>query len=397
MDIDTNPFLAAIMRAVRARRPALREDQPYFTRVERVPAGNYVEIWFRTGGCTWDHVGGCTMCNYGFGGPTSAEEIVSSVRAALDELDDEPNELMISPSGGMWDGREVPAQALAPVYRLARNLGPQRFFVETRAETICTERMSEIRRELPDTALAVELGLESCDDAVLAYCVNKGSGAQTFVRAARALRANDIAVYANVSLGTALLDRVTAVHDAVSSVRWALANGADRVVLFPLHVKPFTLLDVLQRGGRYQPVSLWDLADALIALGPRLSPMVEIAWYKSYYDTTEKVTTSPVGCARCTADLVAQLDEYRRTQDFAVIAALDADRCPCAPPRASGVALPLNDAELAESVIDQYLALAEQLGLQEQWQRFGPRLHTALRRGFQGYTARLSQDFADVV
>jgi archaeosine synthase beta-subunit len=388
MLIDANPYLGAVMRAVRSGRPVLPEDQPFYTRVEKVPAGNYVEIWFRTGGCTWDHAGGCTMCNYGFGAPVSAIGAVESVAAALDALEEHPHELMISPSGGMWDSGEVPTDALAPIYALAGAAGPRRFLVETRSETISAERLTQMRVALPDTEIAVEVGLESAFDPVLAYCVNKGSTAAAFVSASKTVRAGGADMYANVSLGTAFLDRTTAVHDAVDTVRWALDNGADTAVLFPLHIKPYTLLAFLADRGRYQQVTLWDLVDALQALGPELARRIEIAWYKSYYDTTKKITTSPSGCARCHERLMAQLDLYRATLDFAVVADLHATRCACAPPSAMREE-PAVGAEIAASVIDHYAFLSDALGLQSMWQRWRPRLEPAVHQAFAGYGPQL--------
>jgi archaeosine synthase beta-subunit len=388
MFIDPNPYLGAVMRAVRSGRPKLPADQPFFSRVEKVPAGNYVEIWFRTGGCTWDHAGGCTMCNYGFGAPVTAAGAVESVAAALDALGEHPHELMISPSGGMWDPGEVPTDALAQIYALAGAAGPRRFLVETRSETISAEQVTKLRTAFPGTEVAVEVGLESAFDPVLTYCVNKGSTAAAFVAAAHVVRAGGAAMYANVSLGTAFLDRTTAVHDAVSTVRWALNHGADTAVLFPLHIKPYTLLALLADRGRYQQVSLWDLVDSLHTLGPELARRTEIAWYKSYYDTTKKITTSPSGCARCHDRLMARLDLYRATMDFAVVAELCATRCACAPPSALQEE-PADGADIAASIMDGYAFLSEALDLRAMWQRWQPRLEPALQHAFASYRPQL--------
>jgi len=247
--LKSSPFLGLAMQRIRAGRPELPADQTYFTRVEKVPAGDYVEVWFRTGGCTWDGAGGCTMCNYGRGGHVSASEMVAAVRSALDELPEPPAELMVSPSGGMWDPKEVPNEVVDSVYEMVRRVRPGRFFVETRAETVSSKRVAGFRGAFPAAELAVEVGLESSHDGVLAYCVNKGSTAGLFERAAARLRASGIVTYANVCLGTALLDRTLALRDTLASTRWALTHGADKVVIFPLHVKPFTLLGWLYRQG----------------------------------------------------------------------------------------------------------------------------------------------------
>jgi radical SAM enzyme (TIGR01210 family) len=332
------------------------------------------------------------MCNYGFGTAVSAAGAVEAVTAALDELQVPAEELMISPSGGMWDPGEVPTDALAPIYALAAAAGPQRFFIETRAETVSEERIAQMRAALPGAGLAVEVGLESAFDPVLAYCVNKGSNAAAFIRAADTVRAGGVTMYANVSLGTAFLDRPTAVRDAVNTVRWALDHGADYTVLFPLHIKPYTLLAFLADQDRYQQVSLWDLVEALEELGPDRAARVEIAWYKSYYDTSKKITTSPSGCERCHGRLMTELDRYRATLDFTVIDALSASRCDCAPPPA--LQQPVTPADdIAAGVIDHYAWLAGALRLQSMWDRWRPRLEPAIHHAFTSYSPQSATSY----
>jgi radical SAM enzyme (TIGR01210 family) len=383
MAIHNNVVLSAVMRQVRANRPPLPTSQPYFTRVERVPAGNYVEIWFLTTGCTWDNSGGCTMCNYGAGPPVSPTAMVDAVRDALDELAVEPHELMVSPSGGMWDRHEVTEAAVTEMYALARAAGPGKFFVETRAETVSEGRVAEMREALPGVRLAVEVGLESSSEAVLRYCVNKGSGLDTFLAASGILRPAGVELYANVSLGTAFLTHREAVRDAVWTARWALGNGADRVVVFPLHIKPYTLLDLLAGRGLYQPVSLWDLVDVLASLGPELSDRVEIAWYKSYYDTAAKISRSPVGCASCTGWLVEGLDRYRGAQDYAVVEELLGRRCPCANARPPA---PTLDGDLPERVWRFHALLMEAYELGPLWSRYAERYREDIHRVFEDYS-----------
>jgi len=379
MATQNNIVLSAVMRQVRARRPPLPLSQPYFTRVERVPAGNYVEIWFLTTGCTWDGSGGCTMCNYGAGPPVPAEAMVDAVREAVAEVRVEPHELMISPSGGMWDKHEVTEAAVREMYVLARAANPGKFMVETRAETVSGARLAEMQEALPGVRLAVEVGLESHSDAVLRYCVNKGTGVDTFLRASEVLRPAGVELYANISLGTAFLTREEAVRDAVAAGRWALRSGADRIVVFPLHVKPYTLLDLLASRNLYEPVSLWDLVDVLAQLGPAVSDRVEIAWYKSYYDTEAKIRRSPVGCASCTQWLVHGLDRYRATQDFTVVRELIDRRCECA---GTPSALTTIDGDLPERVWRLHALLAETCDLGQLWARYGDRYRSEIRRAF---------------
>lgn len=382
MNIETNPFLTLIMQHVRKDRPPLSLDQPYFTRVEQVPAGNYVEVWFLTRGCSWDRSGGCTMCNYGAGPALAPRQTISSISRALDEISIEPNELMVSPSGGMWDEREVSASVRLATYDLVSKVKPGRFFVETRAETVTPDRVEEFRAAFPALPLAVEVGLESSSDPVLRFCVNKGTGVEGFRCASDQLKPLGIQLYANVSLGTAFLTPEEAVHDAVTSTRWALRNGADRVVVFPLHIKPYTLLDVLAQHGHYEAVSLWDLVEMLVQLGPAYSSKVEIAWYKSYYDTPKKIRRSPSGCQACSPMLLSALDRYRATQDFGHIQSLSDNRCKCSRTM-NGHSVSGED--IGARILTSYSFLANTLGLERQWQGVKDRYETSVRGAFSTY------------
>jgi radical SAM enzyme (TIGR01210 family) len=259
---------------------------------------------------------------------------------------------------------------------------------------VTEERLSQMRRSLPGTDLAVEVGLESAYDPVLAYCVNKGSGVDTFSAAVRTVHDAGATMYANVSLGTAFLRRDTALRDAAGTVRWALDHGADTTVLFPLHIKPFTLLDFLHKRGRYEPMTLWDLVEVLGSLGPSVAGRVEIAWYKSYYDTSKKITTSPTGCSKCHYRLMTELDRYRATLDFTIIEGLAGSRCDCAPPPAADDP-PESPDEIAATVVRHYDALAGDLGLREQWQVWRPRLEPAIHAAFSRYAPDAGDIYVD--
>ena len=360
----SNPLLSKVMAVIRSDRPLLPVDQPFFNRIEHVPAGRYAELWFRTAGCTWDKQGGCTMCNYGASQRPSTESAIASVRAGLAELPDPIEELMISPSGSLLDPVEVDPAVRREVYALAERRQVGRFLLETRSEYVTDETMAELRDSQPSgRALAIEIGLESSDPWKLRYCVNKGHGPEDFVRAVEVARRHGVEVYANVCLGTAFLSPLEALEDAHDSTLWALNHGASHVVLFPLHVKPYTLLDNLSQEGRYSTVSLWSLVEILHRLDPALLPRVEIAWYRSYYDTAAKIRTSPGTCPHCHARVVTMLDDYRAHQTRASVDELMTLACDCREIWRASLVRP--EEPLASRVEREYQALAASQGLSE--------------------------------
>jgi radical SAM enzyme (TIGR01210 family) len=329
-DAGRNPFLSRLMGAIRRTRPQLPPDQCFINRVERIPAGLFGEVWFRTAGCQWDRQGGCTMCNYGISDPPDPDAMVAFVQKALNSFDQPIDQLLVSPSGSMLDPREVPPEVRRRIYALIAAYPVPSVLIESRSELVTEFTAAEYRDSQPaGRRVALEIGVESADSWVRRFCINKGSSSADFARAARVAHDCDLEVYANVSLGTAFLSATEAINDTVETVRWALDNGATRAVVFPLHVKPHTLLDVLRRHGNYTPPSLWSLVEVLRRLGQSQMPRIEIAWYRSYYNYDAKINQSPDSCPRCREVVLTLLDDYRATQTPDPINALLTCSCSC--------------------------------------------------------------------
>jgi len=356
------------MKALRRGRPRLADTVPSFNRVEFVPSGTYAEVWFSTDGCTWDREGGCTMCNYGRGLALTPDETVRVVCAALARLPAQISELLISPSGAFFDEREVPLAARRGILAAVAAVACERFLIETRVETVTEENVAELYRSVPGRRLGIEVGLESSDDWIQRFCVNKGTDDGCFRRASLATKSYGVALYANVCLGTAFLSEGEAIEDAARSVIWSLENGADIAVLFPLHVKPFTLLATLHSEGRYQPVSLWSLAAVLERLARHdatFPARTEIAWYKSYYADPSKILASPRTCDRCQEAVVALFDAYRARLDHPSIEALAFFECSCKDAWRDRLVVPRTP--LAVRVLEQYEWIAGVTGLDDWW------------------------------
>ncbi|WP_165913530.1 radical SAM protein [Marichromatium gracile] len=373
----SNPFLSRLMAKIREPRLPLPPDQPFFNRIERVPAGLYGELWFRTAGCRWDRQGGCTMCNYGQSEPPHPDAMVDAVRQALHALEQPVDELMVSPSGSLLDPAEVPEEVRRRIYALMAAHPASQLLLETRSEWVTPETADELRAIRPlECGITVEMGLESADPWVRRFCINKGGSLADFARAAGLLRERGLGIYANVCLGTAFLSSAEAIDDAVATVRWALDNGADRTVVFPVHIKSYTLLEVLSRDGSYAAPSLWSLVEVLRRLGPTLAGRVEIAWYRSYYDREGKITRSPDTCPHCRAAVIGLLDDYRASQNHGTVEMLSAYPCSCRDAWAKSLAVP--HGERADRVAAAYRSLANAFGLDDWLAANGGNLMAAL-------------------
>jgi hypothetical protein len=370
-----NPFLDAVAQKLRRARPLIRSRHDHLYRIDHLPGGRMAQLWFITAGCTHD---ACTMCDYGKGPRVRGADMVAAVHRGLAELDLAALAyLEVSPSGSMLDPAEVPPAARRAIFQTVSTTPVPHVLFETRAETVSTEVLAAVRYELGDKSIGVMVGLESANPWVQRYAVNKRSHPRLFARAAAALREAGMEVIANISLGTAFLSPAEAINDAVAAVRWALGNGADWAVLYPLQAKRHTVLAELFALGRYRSPSLWALVAALGRLAPDEVARTSIAWYRNYYE--EPFVDTVTSCPACASALLAGLDRFHATQSLAVVAELSASRCRCkASWEQTVVPPPLSP---MTRVSEGYQALAVALGLEDWWRR-NPGFLDELERDF---------------
>ncbi len=332
---DKNPFLSTICAHLRRDRLAFGPGGDVTVGRETVDGTPFVRLWFRTTGCTYDKQGQCTMCNYGVGSHLPVT-VVDDIRSALATAQvDSATTVLVSPSGSMFDPREVPDQIRAAILEAVAECPAGTVLCETRPETVTRDRMEEFASILGNKAGAIEMGLESADPWVLRWLVNKRLDLDDFRDAIRTCHAAGLRVLVNVTLGTAMLGPAAAIRDAERTVRWAMGEGADACIVFPLQVREWTLLSWLWRQRRYTPVSLWSLVEVLRRTGADFPGRVSTAWYRDYNASDElasvsmPILASPTTCPQCAGPVLEALDRYRDTTDARVLDRLVEVGCPC--------------------------------------------------------------------
>jgi len=324
-----NQILSRINKKIRNGRKRNESLDVFYPRIEEVVGGYYLELWFTTEGCSFDKNGSCTMCNYGVGNKVDNEIIIKKLEDYLDKLKLDITELMISPSGSLWDKNEVNEELLHDIYNLVNNCNINLFMIETRIDTINQLKLQKIRATIPNKKLIIEIGLESSNNWVLKYLINKKLKIDTFKSKIDLIKSNNIGIYTNISLGNAFLTEKEAIKDTIESIRFAFNSDIDKVVIFPIHIKPNTFIEWLHQNNFYQTISLWSLIEVLNSVEKELLQKIEIAWYKSYYEDDSKMLSSPTTCPKCRDKVIDLLDEYRSTCSFKSIEQLNAIKCEC--------------------------------------------------------------------
>lgn len=330
-----NPFLSAVGARLRYGRAPYPREVSVTINTEAVDGKPFIRVWFRTAGCTYDRQGLCTMCNYGISDGVP-ETVVDDIRAALRGIPiDATSTVLVSPSGSMFDPREVPDNIRAAILEAVAETAAGTVVCETRPETVTDEHMREFAAAIGTKAGVIELGLESADSWILQWCVNKRLDLGEFRRAVKVCHAHDLRVLANVSLGTAFLPEGAAVRDAELTVRWAMDCGVDGCVLFPLHVREWTVLGWLWRRGWYKPPSLWSLVEVLRRLAVDYPGVVTAAWYRDYNAGLQQaaigmpILASPTTCPNCADMVIRSLDQYRDSADPVDLDAAVLTSCSC--------------------------------------------------------------------
>ncbi len=225
--------------------------------------GKVVDAWviiFRTRGCYWAHASGCSMC--GYVNDTAVDVSDADLRHQLDSVlsrhRDQPM-VKVYTSGNFFDDHELSPDSRRAVLE---GLGDRcdKVIVETLSHMIRREQVEEAMTSVDH--LEVAFGLESTNDRVLRYGVNKMWGLKEHARAAALVRAAGGTVKTYLLVKPPFLTEKEAIEDAVQSGHDADPHS-DTISFNPVNVQRNTLVDHLFKRRQYRPPWLWSVVEVL--------------------------------------------------------------------------------------------------------------------------------------
>jgi radical SAM enzyme (TIGR01210 family) len=203
-----------------------------------------------TRGCSWNN---CTMCSYSL---QAGEEPFREEFMQLMERDFE--KLKIFTSGSFLDRTELPVSQRNDLLDMVKERGVKELTIETRPEYV--KEAPSVQKYLGDIVLEVALGLESSNDRILHYCINKGFLFEDFTRAVDTLKS--IKVKAYLLIKPPFLTEYEAIEDAVRSAHM-IADMVDVISFNPVAIHKKTVLEYLWRTKMYSPPWLWSVVEVL--------------------------------------------------------------------------------------------------------------------------------------
>lgn len=252
-------FVRSLKRPAKRRRPEPR----MWTEKDRLH-GEVVEAFvfiMQTTGCRWSHHAGCTMCGYYSDSiPTvTAKQLREQLEVAAKRYQNEPV-VKIFTSGSFLDRREVPCEVQRQVLQTFFQQA-DRVVIETRPSFV--SGLDRLANAVPaGKTLSVAMGLESANDRVLEYAINKGFTFADWQKAAEQVRDAGFQLKTYVLLKPPFLTEEEGIQDAIATVD-AAAEFSHAMSLNPVAVHGNTMVEYLWKRGLYRPPWLWSAAETL--------------------------------------------------------------------------------------------------------------------------------------
>jgi len=308
--MNVKSFLNLVGATLRKERPLVPSNHNYTIK----NYGDFIHFWFRTRGCryTQGKNGGCLMCDYSSSQKESVCEMKRYILEGLKKIDN-PKLMLLNSSGSFLDDSEVPKEVRQTIYKELSRYIDLEIILETLLETINNKKLEEIREILKHQIVDIEFGIESMDNRVLKYCINKNIDIKTLPNKISLIKKYNMNAVANVLVGIPFISEEDNIKMTLKSIYQLFDMGIDYVVLFPINVKPFTTIYWLNKNGLYEPISLWSYIEILNQIDKKYISKIELSWYR---DTSKSPiykdgVKAPATCPQCQDRVLLLLDNGR--------------------------------------------------------------------------------------
>jgi radical SAM enzyme (TIGR01210 family) len=272
-------------------------------------------VILQTTGCSHFHRGGCSMCGYNIGSNVNIapKDISKQFTQAVKELG-KIDMLKVYTSGSFLDAREIRMEQADQILRHCADNNVRLLF-ESRPEYITTESLDRVLKIHDRIELA--LGLESANDRVLRYSINKGFTVKDYDDAVGILADKRVDIRTYVLLKPPFLTEAEAVADAKATITHA-AKTSKTISLNPVNVQKGTLVERLWKNWAYRSPWLWSVLGVL----------------KASKDCGRKVICDPTGggkergahnCGKCDDIILDSIRSFSQTQDESRLGSPDCD------------------------------------------------------------------------
>lgn len=293
---------------VRKRRPFFSDEKI----CDVFCSNDLIEIGFLSRRCSRDMLGACMMCDYGVARDTySIKAYLDEMDRILELVDHTINILLLCTNGSFFDHSQIDHDLFCAILERAGRCKIPVIEIETHYQDVTQEKLELLKRFLPGKDIVIEMGLETVQPKYQENIIMKGINLAAYERVITLIQSFGFHVDINIMAGLPFLSPREQFEDVLNTIRWSFAHQG-RPVLFPVNIKPYTLLMEAYRAGFYCPISQWMLPLILDTLPEIWLEQVTVAWYgnrEEIYDINGERAIFPVACPACSAAIQAFFDE----------------------------------------------------------------------------------------
>ncbi|MFW9940696.1 MAG: archaeosine biosynthesis radical SAM protein RaSEA [Candidatus Thorarchaeota archaeon] len=233
--------------------------------------GKEFTIILRTKGCSWSlgDSGGCSMCGYiqdAAGEDINQDHIIKQFDYAFNSkikeiIDDDANYIIkIFNSGSFFDDNEISDKVRMYIYeKIAGINNIKEFVIESRLEYINLEKLIGLRKKLNRKYIEIAIGLETVNDYIRTYYINKGMLFNDFKNVLNMCKENGIGVRVYLLLKPPFLNEEGAIDDCINSITNLIKLKVNTISVNPVNIQKGTLVEYLYLQNRYRPPWYYSL------------------------------------------------------------------------------------------------------------------------------------------
>lgn len=241
---------------------------------------NRVMIVLRANGCEhYKKNGGCSMCSHFNGTDRNAnittEEYIEQWESALSgknfdnknikfNINDYPV-VCVYNLGSLLNKNEISMEAVRYIFQsLNKQKGVKKVIIESRAEYITEETISNIRKVYTNGILEVGIGIESTNTVIREICHHKELEDLKIVEEAiNILHKYNCKALAYINFKPIFLTEKEAIEDAVKTTIECFKMGFDAISIEPTSLQDYSLANYLYQIGQYRVPWLWSIIDVV--------------------------------------------------------------------------------------------------------------------------------------
>lgn len=263
--------------------------------------GSLLHLCLNSPGCRFSREGTCTMCNYGCGKPLSQNDAIQ-ILGELNNYTYDIQSILIGSLGSIFDTDEISRDVLEIICKWLNEKTIHTIIFETHYSTVNEEICDYLNRLLPNKDIVIELGLETVNENVQKFCLNKRINLDAFKDVVNLLHSKNMSVTSNIFLGAPFLSISEQIDDTINTILWSIKNDIDSITIFPANIRKNTLIALLYENGRYNQISNWQILDVLNNIPVNFLNRVFLSWYGDWIDTDKNgliENIPPYTCKKC--------------------------------------------------------------------------------------------------